>query len=732
MAIDDLDLMADPSGGGAMPPFDDPAYAEGEIGMPAVHTGQGTFDHQRLIENIQHPNIAEDLDDDELSKIGQKVHREYQLDLGSRSDWEQRTQKAMDLAMQIAGKRQGPWRNSSDVIFPLMTTAAVQFAARAYPAIIQGRNVVRGVVVGDDKGQPGQPMMGQDGTPMMRMTPQGPQPVWISPPVPPGAKKERATRIGEHMSWQLVDEMTEWVEEMDKMLHILPIIGCTFRKSFYDRGVGCNASMMVLAQNLVINYFAKSMERAPRLTEQLQFYPYEIEEQVRAQLFLEHHYGTANNSDGDEDAPHEFLEQHRWLDLDEDGYPEPYIVTIHKPTNKVARIVARYDPEGVRLDGPGGRVVQIDPVHYYTKFDFLPNPDNGIYGVGYGQLLGPINESVNTILNQMFDAGSLQIMGGGFIGRGPSLHTGGLKWKMGEWKMVNVPGSTVRESIVPLQHPGPSPQLIPLLSFLIDAGKEVASVNNINSGDVAAQTMQPTTLLALIEQGQKVYTGIFKRVYRGLEKEFDKLFRLNRIYLKTEDKYKRGDEWKTITQEDYLEGGGVEPVADPTMVTDMQKMAKAQLLQSLVGHPNANGLGILKRVVDAAQIEKPEELINEETGPNPQILALTAELELKGKEVEAKVGSAKAQQIKDWSQAVLNLAKADAENGAQELAWTAQHIDLFRLQMETLMQPADGKGQPQLAPPQEEMPQPGPMMPEGGFDPLAADPALAGYGYPQQ
>lgn len=735
------DLTDQPSGLPPLP-YDDPAMAdmvEDDIAAPAIHTQEGgTFDHRRLIENINHPNIAEELSEEELGPIGQKAEREFAIDLNSRSDWEERSRTAMDLAMQISGKRQGPWPNSSDVIYPLLTTAAIQFAARAYPAIVMGRNVVKGVVTGNDEGEP---QMAPDGSPAVRMTQQGPQPLWKTPP---GAKKARAQRIGEHMSWQLLQEMTEWEEETDKLLHILPIVGCAFRKSFFDPSVGTNASMLVMAQNLIVNYYAKSMERAPRLTEQLQYYPYEIEEQVRADLFLEHEYGLAESSNGDDDAPHDFLEQHRWLDLDEDGYPEPYIVTLHKRTSKVARITARYDAEGVKISRQTGKVVQIDPVHYYTKYDLLPNPDGGIYGVGLGQLLSPINESINTTLNQLFDASSLQITGGGFIGRGPSMHSGSIKFKLGEWKMVNVPGQTMREAIVPLNHPGPNAAMFQLLTYLIDAGREVASVKDVLAGD-SNPNMQPTTLLAMIEQGLKVFTGIFKRVHRSGGKEYNKLYRLNRIYLEQEAKYQVGDEWKTVSQEDYATGSGVVPVSDPTMVTDMQRMARAQFLQSYQNDPNIKRVEVIKRVFDAAQIEKPDQLIIEETPPNPDILKGTAELELKGEEVKSKIATDKATQIEKLSSAVLNLAKADSENHGMGLAETAQHITLLELQLKELLAPAEGRGQPGQ---QQQLPAPGgpemggmdPGMDQGdpsqfmpqdemGGDPLAPDPSLAGLGY---
>ena len=174
--------------------------------------------------------------------------------------------------MQVAQEKSFPWPKASNVIYPALTIAAIQFGARSYPAIVQGRNVVKGIVIGPDKGIP--QISPQDGTPLVQMTEQGPQPLWA---VPPGGKLERADRIGEHMSWQLLEEMKEWARETDRMLHMLPIIGTVFRKSYFDPGFQCNRSVMVTAQNLVINYWAKSLETAARGSEEIKLYPREIE-----------------------------------------------------------------------------------------------------------------------------------------------------------------------------------------------------------------------------------------------------------------------------------------------------------------------------------------------------------------------------------------------------------------------------------------------------------------------
>src|SRR5262245_22312033 len=80
--------------------------------------------YQKLIKNIESKNIAEDMSDEQLSAIGQKVRREYDIDDASRSDWKDKSRKAMDLAMQIAKNKSHPWPGSSNVVYPLMTSAA--------------------------------------------------------------------------------------------------------------------------------------------------------------------------------------------------------------------------------------------------------------------------------------------------------------------------------------------------------------------------------------------------------------------------------------------------------------------------------------------------------------------------------------------------------------------------------------------------------------------------------
>jgi chaperonin GroES len=689
--------------------------AESSLAL-ASSDGEATPDiqqHQQLMRFIKSKNIAEDLDKTELDKIGSRVIEEYNIDVTSRGEWKEKTEQAMNLAMQVAKEKQFPWPKAANVIFPLMTSASVQFAARAYPAIVQNRNVVKGVVIGDDDGIPAiDPQTQQPLT-----DPQTQQPVWA---VPPGAKQQRADQIGEHMSWQLLDEMPEWEPETDTLLHVLPIVGCDFRKSYFDPEKGRNCSLRVSAMNLVINYKAKSMETAPRLSEEIQFYPNEIETMFRSELWTKPEVELqASNNQNDRDAPIDFIEQHRTWDLDEDGYAEPYIVTVHKETQQVVRIVARYDADGIQFSNRTHKVVKIKPIHYYTKYDFLPNPDGGIYGVGFGQLLRPINEAVNTTLNQLIDAATLQNTGGGFIGKGLSMNAGAIRFQLGEYKVVNVPGGNVRDNIVTMPWPGPSPVLFQLLGMLVESGREVASIKDVLTGEAGGmgKDASPTTVLAIIEQGLKVFSAIYKRVYRSLKAELAKLYDLNRKYSDPVSQYKVGNTWKKIAKEDYVRGSGVEPVADPTMVTDMQALGRAQFLMQFMNDPLCNPKEIRERIMQAANIDNIAKIILDQPLPNPMIAAKGMELEQRGKELEDKgqlllqdKQTKKAQEVLYYAQAINQLAAADKAVGDQHIAWLDQQLQIWERQHEAATQPI-GEGQQVAGPAPSPPPLPHPTMP---------------------
>lgn len=639
-------------------------------------------------------NIAEsrEISDETLSKLKMRVKQDYEIDERSRVDWKENYRNWLDMALQIAEKKQYPWPDASNVIYPLMTTAALQFNARAYPAIIRDRDVVKGVVLGSDDGTP--TINPLTGAPIMT----GPQPIWR---IAPGAKQDRAERIGRHMSWQLLDEQEEWEPQTDRLLIVTPIVGTMFRKSYFDPSLKRNVSETVDALRLCVNYYAKSFDTAARQTELISLYPWEIEERIRDRQFLDPpngSYGKDQQVEGsdaknravdqdDDDAEVTFLEQHRRWDLDGDGYAEPYIVTVARDSGEMARIRTGFDMDGIEWNR-NGEVRRVEKVQYYTKYGFIPNPDSVIYDIGFGHLLFPLNEAVNTSLNMMFDAGHLQLVGGGFIGSGLSVNTGAVRYQMGEYKPVNVIGGTIRDNIYHMEHPGPSQVLFALLQFLVEAAERVAAVKDVMVGDMPGDNTSGITTLAVIEQGLKVFSAIYKRTHRSLGYEFRKLYRLNRLHLADEQGFGKNKSWETIKREDYELGSGVEPISDPQMVTDMQRMGRAQFMLTFKDDPRCDGQEIMVEAWKAAMIPNPKRFLAKNPAPPPGVALKSRELDIREKremtDLALRATHDKATMIKEVAQAELFLAQARKLDNDAQLDWVEQHLAGLKVQIDAL------------------------------------------------
>ena len=664
---------------------------------------EGT-DAERLLSHIDDINLARYLTQQRLDQIGMQCVEEYKIDVNSRADWEDTARAAMDLATQKAKPKTFPWPKASNIVFPLLTQAALEFHARAYPAIVPGKKIVKGVVWGPDTGQA---RTDQNGQPIVKAGPDGQaQPQWL---VEPGEKRARADRVADHMSYQLLCEMPEWETQTDQALLQMPISGGFVRKTYYDPVEKRNVSLVVDLMNLVWNFHAPSFEAAPRHSEKLLIYPHEIvenerkgEEEDQPGMWLHYEYGPSGGADGasfgydetpvgaeaaDESAPHLFIEQHRRLDLDEDGYDEPYIVTVHLRSMKVVRIVARYDKEGIDANKETGKITSVKPDEQYTLYPFLPNLEGGSYPMGFGHVLRPLNKALNAILNQMIDAGTLQNAGGGFISDQLNAPSGQTLFSVGKFHRINTKGQSIKDAVLPLPFQGPSATLFQLFGAIAESAKAVASIQNVLTGEAAIANAPPTTILALIEQGMKVYTAIHKRIWNAETAELKKLYNLNRKHLPANDngpgqsaRYKVGDEWMEITDDDYRLGGGVEPVADPTMTTDMQRLGRAQLLMTFNGDAIIDQVEIRKRLFEAAQIERIDDLFTKPDQEQAQFVQQARQMEVARAQAELK--RTEAASLKDMTQAYLNLAKTTTEAQGPQLAFVQNQMRMLELHIE--------------------------------------------------
>ena len=80
---------------------------------------------------MEAPNLCDRLSTEDLTTIGMAVFEGYDRDEQSRLPWMRRSNAGMDLAMQISKSKNFPWPGCSNVVFPLVTIATLQFHSRA-------------------------------------------------------------------------------------------------------------------------------------------------------------------------------------------------------------------------------------------------------------------------------------------------------------------------------------------------------------------------------------------------------------------------------------------------------------------------------------------------------------------------------------------------------------------------------------------------------------------------
>ena len=527
-------------------------------------------------------NIAELLDNQQLREIGQQVVKGYEIDEASRTEWKEIVDHVMKIMNQKLEHKNTPWHRSSNLKFPIITKAVLNYVARTIPEYIQGDQVVKCKTVGAD---------------------------------PQQLKFKRAYNVSTFMSWQLLNDMPGWKVGLDKLFTVVATRGVAFKKTYYDELRERPVSELCLPDKICVNHDIKCLYDAPRITHIIEKSQNDITERQRAGLYLEDikleelrdfdamEIGgdkvEAPNPE-DKDFPVYLLEQHCFLDLDKDGYKEPYIVTVHKLSGKVLRIYNRF---GEIKHNKKGEVQYIEAEQYFTDYHFIHNADGGFYSHGLGTLMLPFNHAANTLWNQLVNAGTLSTTSTGFINNGFRIKNGEFKIKMGEYIPVGASSTTdISKALYTIPFKEPSNVLMQLLEMLLKACDELAGVTDASQGKESATNTSNGVMDTLIEQSTKVFAAINDRIYDSQAEEYYKIYKINSRTLDNK-KYREilGDDQASVKADFELDLMNVIPVADPKNSSLNQRVRKAILVQSLkTVDPRAADQYIL----DAMQIEK--------------------------------------------------------------------------------------------------------------------------------
>ena len=552
--------------------------------------------------NLQGTNLLDKMSEQERNAVQSYVAEGYERDVQSRSGWEEKYAEALTLAMQVKKNKTFPWRGAANLRYPLLTMACTQFSSRAYQALIKPNQVVK-----------------------------------------PLRDSDKGWAIAKEIDYYLLKEMEYWEEEQDKLFMILALMGSVWKKTYTnDEGV---QSELVLPSDFVIDYYAKSTNSARRKSHRVGYSKNDLETEFRLGRFrrpdqeLQEASITMDDRPSDDvsdeiqgaskpyvDGEYNIIECHCWYDLDEDGYEEPYVVHLDVTSGQVLRVASRiksitmakgdmvvdgYDPELARVRF---KIAKIVPQEFFTKYSFIPSMDGSVYDIGFAHLLLHLNKGVDAIMNQLIDAGTSSNVSGGLLSRNVRVRSGKIEQAPNRWVRTDASGDELAKGVFPWPIKEPSPALLALMQFLIDAGQRVGSVTDAMTGENPGQHQKATTTQAVLEQGMQVFNSVYKRIWRALSKELKKVH----------------ENLRDINPEVFsMESNDFCPVADPSVMSASMRIQRAMALMERVAQaPHIYGpqgsMMAEVRWLDAMEIDNKEALLtgDGQMPPDPKTLVL--------------------------------------------------------------------------------------------------------------
>jgi hypothetical protein len=507
------------------------------------------FDPSPVAEDVPFDaNLAEYIEESELTVIGLDLLDAYRADRRSREPWEDAYRKGLKLLGLEIEERNEPWPGACGVFHPLLTESVVRFQSHAVMESFPPTGPVKMRVVGELTNE----------------------------------KDKQAKRVRTDMNYIATVLMPEYRPEHERMLFNLALSGSGFKKSWYDPIKQRSCSMYVPPDDLVVSYGTTDLRTSPRFTHVVRetmntilqrqvvgFYrDVEVVEQYKDYSETEEARAEIAGEEPDEqyDDREVLYECHVEFDMpepfdDPDGIARPYVITFTQ-TGKVLSIYRNW-----REDDPTYK-----PRQHFSHYLYLPGP--GFYGIGLIHLLGGLTKSSTSILRQLVDAGTLANLPGGFKAKGFRVKGEDEPIAPAEWRDVDIPGEKIADSLYPLPYKEPSTVLYQLLGTISDEGRRLGSIAEMDI-PTGGQETPVGTMLAWMERALKVMSAVQSRLHNSMAQELQILHDIIRDYMPAEYPFDT-DPGATRTM-DYDGRVDVIPVSDPNASTMAQKVVCYQV-----------------------------------------------------------------------------------------------------------------------------------------------------------
>jgi hypothetical protein len=531
-------------------------------------------------------NLAEYLDDGQLTELVTDLEEAIDADTSARRDWADSYVAGLDVLGMKYEERTEPWENACGVYSNILAEAAIRFQAEAMSETFPAAGPVKTKILGE---------MTQE-------------------------KEDAALRVKTDMNYELTEVMVEYRPEHERLLYSLGLAGSAFKKVYFDPNMGRQTALYIPAEDVIVPYGASNIESAERVTHVMRKTKNEVIKLQAAGFYREVELGDPVSffTDVEEakaeqsgisltsDDRYTILEVHADLIIDgvdaeddDDDFQiaKPYVVTFEKGTSEVLSIRRNWNPD--------------DPLtlkrQHFVHYAYVPG--FGFYGLGLIHIIGGYARAGTSIIRQLVDAGTLSNLPGGLKSRGLRVKGDDTPIGPGEFRDVDVPSGSIRDNIMPLPYKEPSQTLLALLQQITEEGRRLGAISDMNISDMSANAPVGTTL-ALLERTLKPMAAVQSRVHFSMKQEFKLLRKIIAEYAPTEYMYVPDRGEPRARQADYAMVEVI-PVSDPNSSTMAQRVVQYQtVLQMAQATPQIYDLPQLHRqMIEVLGIKNADKLV---------------------------------------------------------------------------------------------------------------------------
>ena len=500
-------------------------------------------------------NLALLLSDEERRTLGAEIKREIEIAKRSRLSWIDQAVKGVKRLGydRETEKRSDPFPGASAVVHPVFAQACVDFQARAAGQLCPPDGPAKASVEGKSETQ----------------------------------REEAAERVARFLNWQCTRQMPEWAPEKERLLMMLPAEGSSFLKVWYDPVLSRPRVAYVSSEFIIAPYGASDEMTTPLLAEEIRVLDHERKANIATSYWLPHEPGQPPSLQPSElelarkkvtglepageasdlQGAHAYYEaqvKRRIGGLDGNQVVE-WVVTICVTTDEVVAIYRNWD--------------STDPARERRRMllHFKMFPWDGFYGIGLWHLIGGLAHAASGSLRALLDQAMASTLGGGLIMGHKKANGGTITTGPGTWANIDVAGvDDIRKAVMPSSDifGQPSTVLFELLQFLVGAANEFASVA-LKEVAESNENVPVGTTLARLDEGSRVYSGIYRRLHRVQALELETLYKIDAKTLPKQLAVRPYHD-PELTPADFGPDISVAPVSDPNTYSTIQRQMKAQ------------------------------------------------------------------------------------------------------------------------------------------------------------